>query len=101
MDYAFDYEFFMLYPRIFIYTIIATAIAVYITFVAFRRPLGPQPATYGHFQTLVDLIDDWSVDEKGLFWWGDKGVGFDGIRHVGTSSSRQDIGKIQMDAVYA
>lgn len=45
------------------------------------RPKGPQPATYGHIQTLADLIDDWSE----TIYWGDKGVisGLD-IRHAGT-----------------
>ena len=45
------------------------------------RPKGPQPATYGHIQTLADLIDDW----RETMYWGDKGdiSGLD-IRHAGT-----------------
>ncbi|KAG2147820.1 uncharacterized protein EDB93DRAFT_1085305 [Suillus bovinus] len=27
---------------------------------ALRRPSGPQPAAYGHLQTLADLVDEWS-----------------------------------------
>jgi hypothetical protein len=38
------------------------------TFVALRRPRGPQPAAYGHVQTLANLVDEWSP----VMWWGHK-----------------------------
>jgi hypothetical protein len=38
------------------------------TFVALRRPRGPQPAAYGHLQTLANLVDEWSP----VMWWGHK-----------------------------
>jgi hypothetical protein len=38
------------------------------TFVARRRPHGPQPAAYGHLQTLANLVDEWSP----TMWWGHK-----------------------------
>ena len=52
------------------------------------RPRGPQPATFGHLQTLVDLIDVWP--EKGeVMYWGDKGVdGREGVRRAGTATVR-------------
>lgn len=40
------------------------------TFVAYYWPHGPQPAAYGHIQTLANLIDEWAP----VMWWGDKPV---------------------------
>ncbi|KAG1739831.1 uncharacterized protein EDB91DRAFT_369145 [Suillus paluster] len=42
--------------------------AIFFTLVALRRPRGPQPATYGHLQTLANLVDEWSP----VMWWGHK-----------------------------
>ncbi|KAG2357276.1 hypothetical protein BDR07DRAFT_1298167 [Suillus spraguei] len=42
--------------------------ACFLTFIALRRPRGPQPATYGHVQTLANLVDEWSP----VMWWGHK-----------------------------
>lgn len=39
-----------------------------ITLIARYRPRGPQPATYGHIQTLADLVDEWSPTR----YWGHK-----------------------------
>ena len=38
------------------------------TIIARRRPRGPQPAAYGHLQTLANLVDEWSP----TMWWGHK-----------------------------
>jgi hypothetical protein len=35
---------------------------------AFWRPKGPQPAAFGHLQTLVDLVDDWSNKDEKMYW---------------------------------
>jgi hypothetical protein len=43
-------------------------LACFFTFVALRRPHGPQPAAYGHVQTLANLVDEWSP----VMWWGHK-----------------------------
>ncbi|CAI6337792.1 unnamed protein product [Periconia digitata] len=94
-------QFAMLYPRLVIYTILAFVLALFITYLAFRRPQGPQPATWGHIQTLADLIDDWSLDGNRCFWWGDKGVNDDKIRHAGASSDKQSLGEMQLNALYA
>jgi hypothetical protein len=96
-----NYSFDMVYMRVFIYGCIVTVLAIFTTYLVVRRPHGPQPAAWGHFQTLADLIDDWSLDPVGLLWWGDKGVSDDGIRHAGTSMRREELGDIMMDAVYA
>jgi hypothetical protein len=43
-------------------------LACFFTFVALLRPRGHQPATYGHLQTLANLVDEWSP----VMWWGHK-----------------------------
>lgn len=90
----------MNYARLFVYVICATSFASAITFLTFMKPTGPQPATYGHIQTIADVIDDWTLDENGRFWWGDKGCRA-GVRHAGMSCQRKDLGPIQMSALYA
>ncbi|KIJ19856.1 hypothetical protein PAXINDRAFT_96176 [Paxillus involutus ATCC 200175] len=62
--------------------------------VALWRPQGPQPAAYGHVQTLANLIDEWSP----TMWWGDKGMGLQ-ARRAGTSDYR--LPNVHMDARYA
>lgn len=95
------YNFDMIYMRVFIYGCVVTALAIFLTHLVVKRPKGPQPAAWGHFQTLADLIDDWNLDPAGKLWWGDKGVSDDGIRHAGTSMRKEELGDIMMDAVYA
>lgn len=90
----------MLYSRVFVYCICATVFAFAIAFLAFVEPKGPQPATYGHIQTIADVIDDWTLDKNGWFWWGDKGAR-GGVRHAGMSSRKEDLGPIEMSALYA
>ncbi|KIM76079.1 hypothetical protein PILCRDRAFT_826736 [Piloderma croceum F 1598] len=51
------------------------------TFIAIRRPRGPQPAAYGHLQTLANLVDEWSS----TMWWGHKSDS-KVICHAGTSN---------------
>ena len=54
--------------------------AVVSTVLARRRPHGPQPAAYGHLQTLANLVDEWSP----TMWWGHKANGKP-IHHAGKS----------------
>ncbi|KAJ8590752.1 hypothetical protein M405DRAFT_896005 [Rhizopogon salebrosus TDB-379] len=42
--------------------------ACFFTAVAMFRPRGPQPAAYGHLQTLPNLVDEWLP----VMWWGHK-----------------------------
>ncbi|OJA18937.1 hypothetical protein AZE42_12744 [Rhizopogon vesiculosus] len=42
--------------------------ACFFTLIALYRPRGPQPAAYGHLQTLANLVDEWSP----VIWWGHK-----------------------------
>ncbi|KAG1792498.1 uncharacterized protein HD556DRAFT_1272022 [Suillus plorans] len=68
--------------------------ACFFTFVALRRPSGPQPAAYGHLQTLADLVDEWSP----VIWWGHKANGIP-YCHAGTSD--HPLPDVKMDCVYA
>ncbi|KAG1790689.1 uncharacterized protein HD556DRAFT_1310470 [Suillus plorans] len=64
------------------------------TFVALRRPCGPQPAAYGHLQTLANLMDEWSP----VMWWGHKE---DGIPYCHAGTSDHPLPDVKMDCVYA
>ena len=90
----------MLYFRLIIYAIVAIIFGVFATFLVLRQLDGPQPVTWGHLQTLADLIDDWSIDVDGNLWWGDKTSNNQGIRHAGTSAKKIDLGEIVIDALY-
>ena len=49
--------------------------------------MGPLPATFGHLQTMADLIDDW--DDR--MFWGHKEDGMP--NYAGTSAKRLDMPK--------
>ncbi|KAG1908842.1 uncharacterized protein F5891DRAFT_974143 [Suillus fuscotomentosus] len=66
----------------------------FFTFIALRRPHGPQPAAYGHLQTLANLVDEWSP----VMWWGHKENGIP-YCHAGTSD--HPLPDVKMDCVYA
>ncbi|KAG1902928.1 uncharacterized protein F5891DRAFT_1214242 [Suillus fuscotomentosus] len=66
----------------------------FFTFVALRRPSGPQPAAYGHLQTLADLVDEWSP----VMWWGHKE---DGIPYCHAGTSDHPLPDVKMHCVYA
>ncbi|KAG2745769.1 hypothetical protein P692DRAFT_201792705, partial [Suillus brevipes Sb2] len=68
--------------------------ACFFTFVALRRPRGPQPAAYGHVQTLANLVDEWSP----VMWWGHKE---DGIPYCHAGTSDHPLPDVRMDCVYA
>ncbi|KAJ8589237.1 hypothetical protein M405DRAFT_216829 [Rhizopogon salebrosus TDB-379] len=68
--------------------------ACFFTLVAFHRPRGPQPAAYGHLQTLANLIDEWSP----VMWWGHKE---DGIPYCHAGTSDHPLPPVKMDCVYA
>jgi hypothetical protein len=56
----------------------------------------------GHLQTIADLVDDWTLNEKGRIFWGDKGADTEaGIRHAGTCSDPDALDKVSLDAIYA
>ncbi len=67
-------------PQIFYFTGLALAVALFGTYLAFRRPQGYLPASYGHIQTIADVIDEWA--DSGCMFWGHKADG----RHPGEPS---------------
>ncbi|KAG2071884.1 hypothetical protein BDR04DRAFT_1153893 [Suillus decipiens] len=88
-------------PEVYIFTgqIYNLCIALFIfaclfTFVALHRPRGPQPAAYGHVQTLANLVDKWSP----VMWWGHKE---DGILYCHAGTSDHPLPDVNMDRVYA
>ncbi|KAG1756123.1 hypothetical protein EDB19DRAFT_453089 [Suillus lakei] len=68
--------------------------ACFFTLVSLRRPRGPQPATYGHLQTLANLVDEWSP----VMWWGHK-ADESPYCHAGTSD--HPLPHVKMNCVYA
>ena len=88
---------------LFILAGLTVVVALFGTLLCFKRPSGPQPTAYGHFQTQVDLIDDFGLNAP--LFWGDKGHirwENDGteVRTAGTSTGIRRVGPIQFDAVY-
>ncbi|KAF4625284.1 hypothetical protein G7Y89_g12886 [Cudoniella acicularis] len=75
-------------PQIFYFTAFSLAVAIFATYVSLRRPEGSMPASFGHLQTMADLIDEW---EDRMFWGhkaGDKMT--QGPCFAGTSQKRLD-----------
>ncbi|KAK0559565.1 hypothetical protein OC844_004322 [Tilletia horrida] len=63
-----------------------------VTALAFWPRKGPQPATYGHLQTIVDLIDEWPKHGEETMYWGHKagGTGWketEPVNHAGVLSA--------------
>lgn len=68
-------------------------------YLAFRRPSTYQPSTYGHIDTLMEVIDDWGMSDR--LFWGDKGVVDNGqFRRAGTADSADGVGSIHPEADY-
>ncbi|KAG2059094.1 hypothetical protein BDR06DRAFT_1003719 [Suillus hirtellus] len=68
--------------------------ACFFTLIALRRPRGPQPAAYGHLQTLANLVDS---PLSHVMWWGHKADG--PVCHAGTSN--HELQEVKMDCDYA
>lgn len=100
-EYGFSFQ--MSYSRLLVYGVGCVVAASFATFLAARRPRGYQPATWGHLQTIINCVDEWSEE----MWWGDKGeldkAEEDGAccRHAGFASNRCDVAEIRGDALYA
>ncbi|KAI9779640.1 MAG: hypothetical protein M1839_007305, partial [Geoglossum umbratile] len=61
---------------------------------------GPQPAAFGHLQTLVDLIDDWGSGKDGKLFWGSHLESLNGIGIFGTSSTRSAVQPVHIGQLY-
>lgn len=55
-------------PQIIYLSFGAVLLASFVSVCAFWKPKGPQPATFGHLQTLVNLIDEWPEVRETMFW---------------------------------
>ncbi len=60
-------------PQIFYFAGLTLVLAGFGTYLAFRRPTGYLPASYGHIQTIADVIDEWA--DSGCMFWGHKADG--------------------------
>ncbi|KZP23063.1 hypothetical protein FIBSPDRAFT_466563 [Athelia psychrophila] len=80
-------------------TAVLIGFAIITTLIANYKPHGPQPAAYGHFQTLADLIDEW----HDVVYWSHKSDESD-VCHAGTRDQRErgslTIQSIKMDRMY-
>lgn len=94
---AFGY---MDYHYLFGLAAVVLLLAVFATALSHHRPKGPMPSSWGHIQTLVDLIDDWGSGDVEQLRWGDKGPREDGTRQAGTVASGGKVGEIISDAFY-
>lgn len=95
--YSYNWGIFLRPPQILYLCIGMAFLAAFASFLCFKRLRGPQPVAFGHVQTLVNLIDEWSL----LMYWGDKGVidSNTGVRHAGTAA--MPLGPIIRGAFYA
>ena len=88
---------------IFLLASLTLVTAVFGSYLCFHRPPGQHPVTYGHFQTIVNLVDDWGADKQPLFW-GDKAhVGWDAegeIRRAGTSGDAKLLQPLRSNIKY-
>lgn len=66
---------------LFIFAAVLTVISAFVTIVALIKPSGPQPSTYGHIQTLANVVDEWHP----VMFWGHKSAGE--VCHAGTSAT--------------
>ncbi|KAK4213044.1 hypothetical protein QBC37DRAFT_441071 [Rhypophila decipiens] len=76
-------------PQVFYFAIFALITAIFGLYLSCRQPEGYLPATYGHIQTMADVIDEWS--DSGCMFWGEKDPGdrHRGIPgYTGTSTER-------------
>lgn len=66
------------------------------------RPTGPQPAAFGHLQTLVDLIDDWDIRSGEHLFWGQKVAQSEtAYGRVGTSNSHSRVQPLAIGRIYS
>lgn len=85
---------FIMCPQLVYLTSTWAVLLIFIGYIAFRKPRGPLPATYGHLQTLTNLVDEWHK----VMFWGHKSEAENGICHAGTSD--KPLPEVRMDAFY-
>lgn len=83
MTFYLGWGIFMRPPQILYTSFAVLLVALFGTYLCFEEPRGPQPAAFGHLQTLVDLVDDWGEP----MFWGHKGGKGEGVSRAGTARS--------------
>lgn len=74
---------------------VMTILGMMLGFLVYYKPKGPQPAAFGHFQTLVDLVDDWGQGKDDRLFWG-----VTGDCHAGTARQQFDVGEVDWNTCY-
>lgn len=87
------FSFVMSASRLILFGIVMLALAGFATTMAIWPIHGYQPVAWGHFETLVDLVDDWGLPGSTLYWgdkpWRNNRTTFDPVRHAGTVSQHE------------
>ncbi|KAK1761200.1 hypothetical protein QBC47DRAFT_369358 [Echria macrotheca] len=74
-------------PQVFYLAGFALLTFAFALYLSLRRPRGFLPASYGHLQTMADIIDEWA--DSGCMFWGEKFAGDDVTPgYTGTSTGR-------------
>lgn len=74
-------------PQIFYFAGFSLVAAIFGLFLSLQRPKGCLPPSYGHIQTIADIIDEWA--DSGCMFWGEKYGGSMGSPgYTGTSTHR-------------
>ncbi len=60
-------------PQIVYFSGLCLIVALFVAFLAFRHRRGYLPSTFGHIQTISDLVDEWA--DSGCMFWGHKADG--------------------------
>ncbi|KAK9380058.1 uncharacterized protein V2V93DRAFT_380992 [Kockiozyma suomiensis] len=85
-----DYSFgiIVMVPQFLYLIVLWIMFTVFVTYIGFHKPKGMLPASYGHLQTLANIVDEWHPK----MFWGHKSNSIDSdgraIGHAGTSSHR-------------
>ena len=85
-------------PHVTYLTVLWVLFLAFVVQISYTKPRGSLPASYGHLQTMADIIDEWAPK----MYWGDKGEleeSEGGVRHAGTKG--MPLPRIEMDALYS
>ncbi|KAK9236298.1 hypothetical protein V1525DRAFT_407388 [Lipomyces kononenkoae] len=87
-------------PQLLYLTLFWLALTFMTTYLSLRRPKGKLPATYGHLQTLVDIVDEW--DWSSNIFWGHKGhiVEDTGQMFYHAGTKNVELPPVRLDLVY-
>lgn len=64
-----------------------------------RRAKRLSPNTFGHLQTIVDLVDEWPEKLETKMYWGHKTCA-EAVNHAGMSTEKTSIKSVKADVEY-